>query len=87
MLNQHQLITLKLEEKHRPLNFKPAKESSLSVVCTKVKFSTLFPGINQNTKPIKMLSKKYSKDKRKFIEKEIWRLPENYIFEESISQL
>ena len=43
VLNQHQSITLQLEGKEKTLNFKPAKTSHLSVVCSKVEFSTLFP--------------------------------------------
>ena len=33
-----------------------------------MKFPTLFPGIDQNTTPIKMFSRKYSKDERNFAE-------------------
>ena len=36
VLNQHRSITLELEGKQKPLNFKPAKASHLSVVCSKV---------------------------------------------------
>ena len=85
VLNQHRSITLELEGKQKPLNFKPAKASHLSVVCSKVEFPTLFPGINQDTKPVRMPSRKYSKDERNFIEKEVGRLLEDDIIEESIS--
>ena len=35
-LNQPRSITLELEGKQKPLNFKPAKASHLSVMCSKV---------------------------------------------------
>ena len=85
VLKQHREITLKLDGKEKPLNFKPAKASHLSVMCSKVEFPTLFPGINQNTNPVRMPSRKYSKDERNFIEKEIKRLLQDDIIEESIS--
>ena len=85
VLKQYRAITLKLEGKEKPLNFKPAKASHLSVMCSKVEFPTLFPGINQNTNPVRMPSRKYSKDERNFIEKEIKRLLQDNIIEESIS--
>ena len=85
MLNQHRSITLELEGKQKQLNFKPAKVSYLSEVCSKVEFPTLFPGINQDTKLVRMPSRKYSKDERNFKEKEIGRLLEDDIIEESIS--
>ena len=85
VLKKHRAITLKLDGKEKPLKFKPAKASHLSVVCSKVEFPTLFPGINQDTKPVRMPSRKYSKDERNFIEKEIKRLLQDDIIEESIS--
>ena len=85
LLKQHQSITLDFEGKNRPLNFKHENESNLSVMCSNVKFPTLFPGIDKNTEPIKMPSGKYSKEERNFIEEEIKRLQENDIIEESIS--
>ena len=42
VLNQHRSITLELEGKQKPLNFKPAKASHLSVVCSKVEFLRCF---------------------------------------------
>ena len=54
VLKQHRAITLKLDGKEKPLNFKPAKASHLSVMCSNVEFPTLFPGINQNTNPVRM---------------------------------
>ena len=85
VLKKHRAITLKLDGREKPLNFKPAKASHLSVVCSKVEFPTLFPGINQDTKPVRMPSRKYSKDERNIIEKEVGRLLEDDIIEESIS--
>ena len=85
VLKKHRAITLKLDGKEKPLNFKPAKASHLSVMCSNVEFPTLFPGINQNTNPVRMPSRKYSKDERNFIEKEIKRLLQDDIIEESIS--
>ena len=85
VLKKHKSITLDFDGKNRPLNFKHESESNLSVMCSNVKFPTLFPGINNNTEPIKMPSRKYSKEERSFIEKEIKRLLENDIIEESIS--
>ena len=85
VLNQHRSVTQELEGKQKPLKIKPAKASHLSVVCSKVEFPTLFPGINQDTKPVRMPSRKYSKDERNFIEKEVGRLLEDDIIEESIS--
>ena len=85
VLKKHRAITLKLDGKEKPLNFKPAKASHLSVMCSKVEFPTLFPGINQNTNPVRMPSRKYSKNERNFVEKEIKRLLQDDIIEESIS--
>ena len=85
VLKKHRAITLKLDGKEKPLNFKPAKASHLSVMCSKIEFPTLFPGVNQNTNPVRMPSRKYSKDERNFIEKEIKRLLQDDIIEESIS--
>ena len=65
VLKQHQSITLNFEGKHRPLNFKHESESHLSIVCSNVKFPTLFPIINKDTELITMSSRKYSKDERK----------------------
>ena len=67
------------------MNFKREGKRHLSVMCSNVKFPTLFPGIDQNTEPIKMPSRKYSKEEKSFIGKEIKRLLENDIIEESIS--
>ena len=50
-----------------------------------MKFPTLFAGIDKKTEPIKMPSRKYSKEEKNFIEEEIKRLLENDIIEESIS--
>ena len=85
VLKKHRAITLKLDGKERPLNFKPSKASHLSVMCSNVEFPTLFPGINQNTNPVRMPSRKYSKDERNFIEKEIKKLLQDDVIEESIS--
>ena len=60
VLKQHQSITLDFERKHRPLNFKHENESNLSVVFSNVKFPALIPGIDENTEPIKMPSRKYA---------------------------
>ena len=54
-------------------------------MCSNVKFPTLVPGIDKNTEPIKMPSRKYSKEERNFIEEEIKRLQDNDIIEERIS--
>ena len=61
VLKQHKSITLGFEGKNRPLNFKHDNERNLSVMCSNVKFPTLFPGSDKNTEPIKMPSRKYSK--------------------------
>ena len=47
VLKQHQSITLDFEGKNRPLNFKHENESNLSVMCSNVKFPTLYPGIDE----------------------------------------
>ena len=62
VLKQHQSITLDFEGKNRPLNFKHENECNLSVTCSNVKFPMLFQGIDNNTEPIKMPSRKYSKE-------------------------
>ena len=85
VLKKHKSITLDFDGNNRPLNFKHESESNLSVMCSNVRFPTLFPGINNNTEPIKMPSRKYSKEERSFNKKEIIRLLENDIIEESIS--
>ena len=69
VLKKHKSITLDFDGNSRPLNFKHESESNLSVMCSNVRFPTLFPGINNNTEPIKMPSRKYSKEERSFIEK------------------
>ena len=85
VLKQDQSITLDFDGKNRPLDFKHENESNLSVMCSNMKFPTQFPGIDKNTEPIKMPSRKYYKEERNFIEKEIKRLLENKIIETSIS--
>ena len=67
--------------------FKPSVRSHLLVMCSKVDYPTLFPGITKDTKPVRMASRRYSKDERNFIATEIKHLLENDIIEESISPL
>ena len=55
-LKQHRSITLDFDGKNKPLNFKREGERHLYVMCSNVKFPTLFPGIDQNTEHIKMPS-------------------------------
>ena len=76
VLSKHQSITLELGGKHKPLMFKPSVRSHLSVMCSKVDYPTLFPGITKETKPVKMASRRYSKDERNFIAAEIKHLLE-----------
>ena len=85
VLSKHQSITLELGGKHKPLMFKPSVRSHLSVMCSKVEYPTLFPGITKKTKPVRMASRRYSKDERNFIATEIKHLLENDIIEESVS--
>lgn len=84
-LKQHQSMSLDFEEKHIPLNFEHENESNLSVMCNNVKFPTMFPGIKENTEPIKMPLRKYFIEETNFIEEEIKQWQENYIMEESLS--
>ena len=67
------------------LSFRSPNKRKLSLVGSNVKFPTLFPGINENTTPIMMPTRKYSKEEKKIIEKEIKQLLENDIIEMSIS--
>ena len=84
VLKQHQSITLDFEGKNRPLNSKHENGSNLSVMCSNVRFPTLFPGIDKNTEPIKMPSRKYLKRKETSLKKKS-NDSKNDIKEESIS--
>ena len=76
---------MEVEGTQKPLSFRPINIKKLSVVCSNVKFPTLFPAIIRSTTPIKIPSRKYSKEQKKFIEKEIEQLPKDDIIEESFS--
>ena len=85
VLKVHQSITLAFFGTQQALSFGSPIKRKLSLVCNNVKFPKLFTGINENTTPIKTPSRKYSKEEKIFIEKEIEQLLENDIIDESIS--
>ena len=85
VLGQHQSITLERGGKQTPLRLNSSVKSQLSATCSKVEYPTLFPGSNKETKPVRMASRKYSKEERTFIAKEVKHLLEKDIIEESVS--
>ena len=82
LLKQHESITLKLNGLRPPSSLVSAKQGGLSVACSKLPYPTLFPGVDSSVKPIKLPSRKYSIEERKFIALEVVSLLKGWYYYE-----
>ena len=62
-----------------------ADRGCVSVACSKLPYPTLFPGVESSVKPIKLPSRKYSIEERKFIALEVVSLLKDGIIMKSKS--
>lgn len=85
LLTRHQSVTLEFNGNMKPLKFKSSYNKRLSVVCSSVKYPTLFPGVTEKIKPIKIPTRKFAIDENYFISSQIKELLKDKVIEESYS--
>ena len=67
LLKRHKSVTLQFIGTLKPLIFKSSYNKKLSVACSNIEYPTLFPGVSEKTKAVRIPTRRYSKDDRMFI--------------------
>ena len=79
-------VTLRFNGALKPLVFGSNETTKrLSLACSNILYPTLFPGLSDKTKPVKIPTRKYSGDDKQFIGKWVRELLKDQVIEESYS--